>query len=524
MRGVTVAEARLAGSRGDPVRPSAARGPDRHVPVLIVVLTGAVLVVSVVLRFWTRSDMWLDEALTVNVARLPLHDLPDALRHDGAPPLYYVLVHFWMLAFGTGNLAVRSLSGVFGVASLPLAWLAGMRLGGKRVAWACLLVVATSPFAIRYSTENRMYSLVVLLTLVGYLAADSALRKPTALNLVGVGAVSVLLLYTHYWSMYLLAVVAAVLIWKLVHGAANAKWVLVAMACGSALFLPWAPILLYQLKHTGTPWAVPASFAAIVHAIAEFGGGDSSPGRALGLVFFGLAGLALFGVAMDARRIELDLRTRPPARVVAIVMAGTLAVAVLVGIATHSAFQDRYTAVVFATFSLLIALGTLVFASDRIRYGVIAAVVALGLSISAANVTTDRTQAGQVAAAINAGAKPGDVVAYCPDQLGPAVSRLLKPGLVQLTFPNGAGPRIIDWADYAARNAAGNARAFSGRLLQQAGNRDIWLVWAPNYLTLGGKCEAIESILVGMRPSTELVHYDTQTFYEFMDLIRLSPQ
>ena len=37
--------------------------------------------------------------------------------------------------------------------------------------------------------------------------------------------------------------------------------------------------------------------------------------------------------------------------------------------------------------------------------------------------TTQRTQAGQVAAAINAEAKPGDIIAFCPDQLGPAVYR-----------------------------------------------------------------------------------------------------
>jgi len=33
---------------------------------------GVVLVVSVVLRFWTPSPMWLDEALTVNISPAPL--------------------------------------------------------------------------------------------------------------------------------------------------------------------------------------------------------------------------------------------------------------------------------------------------------------------------------------------------------------------------------------------------------------------------------------------------------------------
>jgi uncharacterized membrane protein len=59
------------------------------------ILAGLVLTVAaaVVLRFVTRSDLWLDEALTVNLAKLPLSDLREALRHDGAPPLFYVLLH-----------------------------------------------------------------------------------------------------------------------------------------------------------------------------------------------------------------------------------------------------------------------------------------------------------------------------------------------------------------------------------------------------------------------------------------------
>ena len=96
---------------------------------LVIGVGIAVVVVSTVLRFVTRSDLWLDEALTVNIAKLPLGDLREALRHDGAPPFYYVLLHGWIDLFGTSDVAVRALSGVLSVATLPLAWFAGRRLG-----------------------------------------------------------------------------------------------------------------------------------------------------------------------------------------------------------------------------------------------------------------------------------------------------------------------------------------------------------------------------------------------------------
>ena len=44
--------------------------------------------------------MWLDEAQTVNIASFPLRSIAGELRLDGAPPLYYYLLHVWMGVFG----------------------------------------------------------------------------------------------------------------------------------------------------------------------------------------------------------------------------------------------------------------------------------------------------------------------------------------------------------------------------------------------------------------------------------------
>ncbi|HMA46222.1 MAG TPA: hypothetical protein VKP11_03310, partial [Frankiaceae bacterium] len=62
----------------------------------------AVVAAGAVLRFTTGSHLWLDEALTVEIARRPLGGLFHALRHDGAPPLYYLILHVWIKVFGDG--------------------------------------------------------------------------------------------------------------------------------------------------------------------------------------------------------------------------------------------------------------------------------------------------------------------------------------------------------------------------------------------------------------------------------------
>src|SRR5947199_10656008 len=87
----------------------------------------------------------LNEALIVNIAHLPLSRMPQALRHDGSPPLYYLALHVWMAVFGSGDVAARALSAVFAVATLPLIWLAGLRLCGRWAAVASFVLLAASP-------------------------------------------------------------------------------------------------------------------------------------------------------------------------------------------------------------------------------------------------------------------------------------------------------------------------------------------------------------------------------------------
>ena len=491
-----------------------------------------VMVAALVLRFWTRSDLWLDEALTVNIARLPIHEIPSYLRRDGAPPLFYVLLHFWTGFFGTSDVAVRSLSGVIGVLTVPLAWMAGKRMGGPKVAWAAMLLVATSPFATRYDTEARMYSLVVLLTVLGFLALDRSLRDPRPGNLIAVGAVTGLLLYTHYWSLYLVGTTMLWLAWQSWRG--RPQWIrgarasLAATVVGCLTFLPWLPTFLFQSKHTGTPWATPANFSAMVNAVSSFAGGSTNQGRALALMFFALAGLGLFGLAIDRRHIELDIGTRPLGRPLAVAVIGSLGAAIAGGFLTNSAFDARYASVVFIPLILLVAIGILTLRDRRVRSIVLTLAVIAGVAGSFTNVTTNRTQAGQVSRAIAHYGKAGDIVAYCPDQLGPAVDRLLPPNrYIQTTFPRGTGPTYVNWVDYGSAVAAGNPLTFAQHLesLAATSGKQIFLVWAPGYQTFGVKCEGIvQTLQADPRYSHQvLVGANDVSFYQPMSVVRFTP-
>ena len=515
--------------------------------MLAVVIVAA----GVVLRFYAPSALWLDETLSVDISRLGITEIPRALAHDGSPPLYYYLLHFWMLAFGQGDFAVRMLSGVASVATLPFMWAAGRRLGGERTAWAALLLLATNPFAISYATDTRMYSLMMLLVVLGYLAVARVLERTTRGRLVALGAVTAALLYTHYWALYVVASTAAWLVFKIWRArrtsdpeARGYRAAFGAVVIGVVCWLPCAPLFVYQTLHTGTPWTGAAGPADALTIFQDFSG--YGPWAML-LMFwlFALVVLGIFGrpsrlvgppgrlsgapAAGDADReiparyqITLDLRTRAEARPVVVVLLGTLGIAVAGGALANAAFVARYTSVIFPLFVLLAALGLTVFADRRMVAGMLGVACLAGVLTGYGNNQQQRTQAVQVAAVLNVQAQPGDEVVYCPDQLGPAVNRLLTvPGVTQLTFPRAIGPDRVDWVNYKQTIDRTDVGSFAQEMLARLpAGRTLWLVYRNGYPGFGGDCGYLYSWLNLLRPSGETVVGANGHFYEFENLVR----
>lgn len=471
---------------------------------------------GLVLRFAATTPLWLDESLSVNIARLPLGELFDALRHDGSPPLYYLLLHWWVEAFGEGPLAARSLSGVLAVLVVPAAWaFAREATGSPRVAGITALLVATSPFAIRYGAEARMYSLVMLLVALGGWALLRHLRTASLASGAAVAACSGLLALTHYWAFYLLAAVAVGLLLR-----RRARPV-VAMALGGVLFAPWLPSFVFQLTRTGTPWARRPAPAALVQAVVEWSG-KGPLALLLFVLLLALAALGVWGRPVDARRVELDLRGVAPGTTLAAVTFGTMLLGVAFGLVLGSGYAVRYTAISVVPFLVLVAAGATALLDDRLRTAAVGAALVLGLAGAVPGVFQPRTQAGDIAAALLGRVAPGDTVVYCPDQLGPAVSRLLPEGVAQQVFPTGGAPDLVDWVDYSQRNAAADPVAFADRLLAAHPSGTIWLVVSSGYRTFGNRCDVLAERLRAAREESVAVR-SRSSYVERASLVRFPP-
>jgi len=479
--------------------PTSPLSPSRSRRILLIAAGSFVVVAGLVLRFLAPSPLWLDEALSVNIAQSPL-GLHDALRQDGHPALYYLLLGWWIDAFGDSDGVARSLSGVLGVATVVALGAASWRFG-KAMTLTMVLLAMSSPFLIAYSVEVRMYSLVTLLVATGWWALRRAWDQPSPGRLVLVAVLSAAAVHTHYWLVFMVAGAGLTLMIGAYQSGnlRRALAPLVALATGSLTLLFWLPVVLHQLAHTGTPWATRARPAEVlIETMQALGGTTRFEGEALGLlliilVLIGMFGVSPLGTSPLMLRPHRDSPLIGPAAATVIGLGLTVAVA----FATGSAFEPRYAAIVTPLLLALAARGIHLL-GPKAGPMALAVIVVLGLAVSVDNLRRDRSQGQEAAQAIDAGIVEGDIVLFCPDQVGPATVRYLRTSAERRAFPSGDG-ELVNWNDYLETVAATNPTELAREVSEAAGSKSVWLVMGSGYRLIDPACATLSSELANLR-------------------------
>ncbi len=110
-----------------------------------------------------HQEIWGDEAHSAYVAGLSLLSAV-CPRTETNPPLYHLLLYFWARLTGFSVFALRFLSLVLGVLTVPLVYRLARLAFGVPVGLLAALLCAISPFQVYYSQEARMYALATFFT------------------------------------------------------------------------------------------------------------------------------------------------------------------------------------------------------------------------------------------------------------------------------------------------------------------------------------------------------------------------
>lgn len=183
-----------------------------------------------------NQSFWLDEAAQAIESARPLSDQWQ-LAADFHPPLYHLILHFWMLA-GRSEIWLRIPSVLFALGSITALYLLSNLLKRKKEGMLSAIFLATSGFHLWYSQEARPYMLFAFLS---FLSTYFLLKKNWFLYTLFIIAS----LYTSYFTLFLIISHGFVIF---LQEKKEIKKLAISLIISLVLFIPWLPYLVEQLS------------------------------------------------------------------------------------------------------------------------------------------------------------------------------------------------------------------------------------------------------------------------------------
>lgn len=241
-------------------------------PLFVYLLT----LVATIPHFYniTKASIWHDEGYTMMLAPMGPIGILERTARDVHPPLYYLVLHYWLQLFGTSELAARSLSALCLLTAIPLAYLLMKRLYSERAAMVAAVLTAFSPFLIRYGQEARMYGMVALISLFATYSLVRALQdKSRAWWLIYALSIAAGL-YTHYYVIFLIVVhwvyVAYLTNRQSGSGLKNGWW-WGSNVLAASIFALWLPSAIAQFARVqGGFWIPEPTVSTLPNTILQF--------------------------------------------------------------------------------------------------------------------------------------------------------------------------------------------------------------------------------------------------------------
>lgn len=142
---------------------------------LLALAAATVLTLALTLPSLGERQFWFDELVSVEIAKLPVSTLVEYLAETEVNMgLYHLALALW-LEVGSGEAALRALSVVFAVATLPFAYGLAIRLFDRRAAVFAVVLLAPNVSYVSYARDTRGYALTLLLvTASGFFLARAA--------------------------------------------------------------------------------------------------------------------------------------------------------------------------------------------------------------------------------------------------------------------------------------------------------------------------------------------------------------
>jgi uncharacterized membrane protein len=160
-----------------------------------------------VVRLLLVRGIWVDEAISIHQAHMSLSGMLHNLRAtDNHPPLYFLILWATVRVLGSGQLAVHVPTIIAGTLLIPAVYITGRELFDRRTGLLAAALTSLAPLLIWYAQEARPYAFFMLFATLAVAAQARILNDGRVRYWVAYGALTITLVYTHYFSLIPIAI------------------------------------------------------------------------------------------------------------------------------------------------------------------------------------------------------------------------------------------------------------------------------------------------------------------------------
>lgn len=226
---------------------------------IVVVVSLIVGLINISLMF--NNNVWCDEAATINLTKLTIPQLLDAVIKDVHPPVYYLMLKFGAHFFGHNIIYYKFMSIIPCVIMIGYVNLWIVRNVEKNATLACVIfaiLAGLSPCAQGKNLEVRMYSWAALWVCMSVLLGWEVTTKLVGVRKKILFVICTLMaMYTHYFALLTVAIALGIRLFKCIkkEGLPLARiWYIYAIIILG--YIPWVPFMLKQMKESTAVWPI----------------------------------------------------------------------------------------------------------------------------------------------------------------------------------------------------------------------------------------------------------------------------
>lgn len=372
-----------------------------------------ILAVAAVLRFFRLDyqSVWLDEIHTINEAN-PAYSFGEVSKAlatgEQMPPLYFYIINVLFKVLGYSAWVLRFFSAALGVLGVYYTYRLGKEMLGRDTGLIAAMLLAVNSYHIFYSQEGRPYIFLYLFTVLSFLYLIKLVKNPDIRPAIIYGVVSAVMLYAHFFGMFILF--GQYLILLLLMLGSGGEWKTLFKRCllsGIITLAFFAPVIptLFTLSKTTSFWIPPPTPEVFTGIFKEFFGSSE---MILFIVFlFGIFYIISLrkNTAVPTTQSVLSDRQAFGFLIFAVWIAVTLLLPLIRSYLQVPMIISRYFIGVLPAIMILLSAGALTLRSSMIRNMLLAAFVVFSLTdifvVKHYYTNVQKTQFREAAAYIN---------------------------------------------------------------------------------------------------------------------------